>query len=535
MPNAGARARTRIRRLHPRARSQPRPLLVALAAASSLLLLAALPSGASAGPAASTMKVNVARQRAELARQAFAARMAARADPHAVAPSPQAAPLAGSAAGAAFSAIRNVKQISRDTLPSIRGAEPDTQAEPDIAIDPRNPKIFLTGFQQGRYHDGGSVDPGFATSQDGGRTWADGNLPKLTIAVGGAWERASDIAAAFGPDGSAYLQTIPFNMTNCRSGIAIQRSTNGGLSFGRPVLTVDDNDCNIFNDKNWLTVDTFRSSPHLGRIYAVWSRFIATGPTTTISPATISWSDDKGRTWTPFRFISAATDSTEGVLPLVRPDGSVTVVYDQTIGSQDFEVSQTSHDGGATWGPQVRIGQFLGAFVPNTRSGGLPTATVDPVTGDLYAAWEDARFNPAGLNDIVLSRSRDGGATWSAPQAVTPREAGVTRFTPDVAAAGGAVHLTYRSRGGGGTATTVTEDYLASTDRGATFGAQHVVGPPSAVRWAAQASGTLFFWGDYMGVAATPTEAALVWNVSSKPPVAGEAFHQTTWGAVVLR
>ncbi len=525
--------RARVQRLHPHPRS--RPLLVALAAASSLLLLTVLPAGASA--ATTTVKVNVARQHADLARQAFLARMAARAHPHAVAAAPQASPLAGTAGGAAasaFSTIRNVKQISRDTLPPLNGAEADTQIEPDIAIDPRNSKVIVTTFQQGRYDDGGSVDPGFATSQDGGQTWADGNLPKLTVAVGGPFERASDPAVAFGPDGSNYIQTIPFNVTDCRSAIAIQRSGNGGLSFGRPVLTVDDNDCNIFNDKNWVAVDTFRSSPHFGRLYAVWSRFITSG-TVTVSPAVISWSDDKGRTWTPFSLISAASDNTEGVLPLVRPDGSVAVVYDLTVGTQDFEVSQTSHDGGASWGPEVQIGQFLGVGVPHTRTGGLPSATVDPVTGDLYATWQDARFNAAGLNDIVLSRSGDGGATWSPLAVVNPRKAGVTRFTPDVAAAGGGVHVTYRSRGGSGNAATIAEDYIASTDGGASFGAEQVIGPPSATRWAAQASGGLFFWGDYMGVAATPTKAALVWCVSSKPPVAGAAFHQTAWGAEVLR
>jgi hypothetical protein len=38
-----------------------------------------------------------------------------------------------------------------------------------------------------------------------------------------------------------------------------------------------------------------------------------------------------------------------------------------------------------------------------------------------------------------------------------------------------------------------------------------------------------------MGVAATPRFAALVWNVSGRPPISGQLFHQTTWTAIASR
>jgi len=95
--------------------------------------------------------------------------------------------------------------------------------------------------------------------------------------------------------------------------------------------------------------------------------------------------------------------------------------------------------------------------------------------------------------------------------------------------------VTYRTRADNGTAPTVDENYIASIDNGRTFGFEHKVGPPSDPQFAAQASGTQIFYGDYMGVAATPTQAALVWNVSSKPPISGQLFHQTSWTATVSR
>jgi hypothetical protein len=510
--------------------------------------MAAVPTAALAAPTAPSPApvVNTARQASIRAWQAFEARAAARFHAHAAAAVP--APLAGTASGAAFGTITNVGSTSRDTLPSSAEIEPDTQTEPAVAIDPGNPAIITGVFQQGRNGPfGGSADPGYATSQNGGRTWADGNLPMLTTVVGGPFQLASDAAVAFGPDGSDYVQTIPFDETDARSAVAVQRSTDGGVSFGPPSLVVDDNNVNVFNDKNWIAVDNSRRSPHYGRVYSVWSRFITTGSgssAVTNSPGAVSFSDDQGKTWSPFRFTTPATADTEGLIPLISPDGSVTVVYDHFVPNpanpnqgSDYETAQTSHDGGLTWGAPATIGQFLGSEVPGMRTGELPAAAIDPATGHMYVVWQDTRFSPSGLNDIVLSTSADGGRTWSAPRVVNPRVAGLDRFTPAVAADAGAVHITYRTRGANGTAASVSEDYIASTDGGRTFGYERQVGPASVLKWAAvsnEAPPPVAFLGDYMGLAATPKTAELFWCLSSKPPVSGQ-YHQTAWGATVTR
>jgi hypothetical protein len=490
-------------------------------------------TAASASAAPAPGPVSVARVAALRAEQAFEARMQARAARHGV---PAAAPAGAAAGGGQSGGIGNVQPILADLAPSINGAQPDTVTEPDVAIDPANPGIITAVAQQGRYVDGGSADPGYATSRDGGRTWTQGNLPLLTEAVGGTFQRASDAAVAFGPDGSDYAQTIPFDQTDARSGVAVQRSADGGRTFGPPLLVVDDNDINVFNDKNWIAVDTWRHSPFYGRIYSVWSRFITTGSgsaAATHSPGTVSWSDDHGRTWSPIRFTGPADEDTEGLLPLIEPDGAVTVVYDQTIGTNDYEVAQTSHNGGRTWTAPVTIGQFLGAGVPGMRTGGLPSAAIDPVTGRMYVVWQDTRFNSSGLNDIVLSVSSDGGRTWSALRPVSPASASLDRFTPAVAAYAGKVYISYRSRAGQGTAPAVTEDLIVSGDGGRTFGPQRQVGPAAVLAYAAVAdTTTTAFLGDYMGLAASARLAVLAWCVSSVPPVP-EPYHQLMWAATV--
>lgn len=482
--------------------------------------------------------------------QAFTARQAARLRPHSV---PATAPrsLAGTAAGTAprsHLSLTNVEGISRDTLPALTPEiEPDTQVEPMTAIDPARPGVITSVIQQGRNGPfGASADPGYATSHDGGATWTDGNFPRLTTVVGGPFQLASDPVAAFGPDGSDYIQTIALDETDPRSAVTVQRSADGGLTFGKPSLVTDDDNANIFNDKNWIAVDSSPSSPYYGRIYSVWSRFITTGSgssAVTTSPGTVSFSDDHGQTWSPLRFTGPLTDDTEGLIPLIGKDGSITVIYDRFVPSaanpnagSDYETAQTSRDGGATWGKKVTIGQFLGSEVPGMRTGGLPAAAIDPVTGDMYAVWQDTRFNPAGLNDIAFSVSTDGGAAWSAPRAVDPEAAGLDRFTPAVAAYGGRVYVSYRTRGANGTAPTVTENFVASADGGRTFGPEYHAGPPSEIKWAAvsdEAPPPVAFYGDYMGLSATAREAELAWAQSSPPPGNGQ-YHQTMWGAAIV-
>jgi len=518
------------------------PAVVGVTVIGASTLALAAPSGPlSAGsPAPALSPAHLA---AIEAQAAFQARMIARDHPHHALTGRDAVPLAGTAGGSGQpSGLTRVEQISQDTLPAGPSIEPDTETEPDVAIDPNNAAIITAAFQVGRDgNNGGAQDGGYATSRDGGHTWTDGFLPDLTTAAGGPFQRASDTVVAFGPDGSDYVQTIPFDLTDARSAVAVQRSADHGLTFGPPSLVVDDNSLQIFNDKNWIVADTNPASPFFGRLYTVWSRFITkgTGPrSVTNSPGAVSYSSNNGKTWSPFVFASAKDADTEGLLPLVHPDGAVTIVYDLFVPSKkaDFETAQTSHDGGVTWSKAVTIGSFDGAGVPGMRTGGLPAAAIDPVSGHMYVVWQDTRFNSSGLNDIVLSESTDGGLTWSSPRVVNPTAAGLDRFTPAVAANGGNVYISYGTRADSGTAPDVSEDLVVSTDGGTTFGAEQAAGPPTVLQYAAvsiEGGPAVAFLGDYMGLAATARTAHLLWCVASQPAVSGELFHQTAWSGTV--
>lgn len=434
-----------------------------------------------------------------------------------------------------FAQALSAVEISRDTIQSSGASQPRTQVEPHIAVDPNNPQILVAVFQQGRFPDGGSVAPGYATSHDGGQTWTTDDLPLLTVASGGVFARGTDPVVAFGPDGTVYAQTLVFG--GSRSAIAVQRSTDGGLTFAPPILAQDDSDPSAFNDKNWIAVDTFVGSPHRGRVYAAWDQGNNVG-----QPILLRFSDDRGQTWSPLVIVSSAASGGIGAIPLVQPNGALTVVYeDFTTG--DDEVAQTSHDGGVTFGAPVRIDSFQGGALPDIRSGGLPAAAVDALTGNLYAVWEDGRFRSDGVRDVVISNSTNGGTSWSALTRVNtdPPTSHLDHFTPAVAAVNGKVHVTYRTRDtSAGLSLLVDLRYIGSADGGTTFSGERVVGDPTDLHFAAQTttndclSPPCYFLGDYMGVAASPQAVHPVWCRAFQDPAMSAARNESTWSSRVL-
>jgi hypothetical protein len=158
--------------------------------------------------------------------------------------------------------------------------QPDTQIEPSVAVNPNNPLDVVTGYQEGRVSGGGDATNGWATSLDGGRTWVHGELPGLTSYPGqtGPFDRASDAVVAFGPNNDVYFSSLVFDDTSgnaLRSGMAINVSKDGGLTWSQPVFFADDMLAGL-NDKNWVTVDTSDApGHHKGRVYVVWDRVAA--------------------------------------------------------------------------------------------------------------------------------------------------------------------------------------------------------------------------------------------------------------------
>jgi hypothetical protein len=447
--------------------------------------------------------------------------------------------------------VESVQQIARQDVAPRPGSEPDTLVEPDVAISPVNPRIAVAAAHDGRFPDGGAVGIAYAWTRDGGKTWRHAPVPGLTTATGGSYLRASDPVVAFGPDGTAYLSTLLLDMPGCRTAVAVSRSSDGGRTFGPPRLVHASAACEYSDDKNWLVVDTSSRSPHRGRLYQFWTPYRSDAQGTFLAaPQVLRWSDDKGRTWSRTVSVSGPAGETQDSQPMIQPDGTIVDAYiryssaarveepEHGIGldrsaaaprtqvAGDRLVARRSRDGGRTWSAEATVTTDVGTGPTDVRCC-LPSATADPRTGRLYAAW-----NSVQPELVRLSTSTDG-VHWSAPVQVD-RDAAPGRQTVnvDVAAYGGRAYVSYGVRDTAVAAGRhVYQQVSTSRDGGRTFGAPLRVGPASDLTYAAVARG--IFPGDYIGTAAGPGRVYAVWCRSSRPPVASATYHQTVYAAVL--
>jgi len=135
------------------------------------------------------------------------------------------------------------------------------------------------------------------------------------------------------------------------------------------------------------------------------------------------------------------------------------------------------------------------------RTGDIaPDIAIDGSTGDVYVVWQSAI---SGTPAIYLSKSSDGGRTWSAAKQVSDSPSGVSAFTPAVDVnSTGAVGVSFYDfrRDTSDTATALTDYWIrTSTDGGATFDPSQRVTPDSFdMKKAPVARG--FFVGDYEGL-----------------------------------
>ena len=367
------------------------------------------------------------------------------------------------------------------------------QAEEVIAVNPTNSLNLIAGQNDSRV---GFNKCGYDWSFDGGRTWGD-QLPPFYQFVNGdgvTFDACSDPTATFDSQGNAYVGGVLFEINYADSAFVVAKSNAGigGAFYHSPKVQpfqtyrdvplgviANDNDPNIFNDKEFIVADASKTSPKRDNVYATWTRFNgATGAGVGgNSPIYFSQSTDGGATWSPGAEISGANaaactafsgetnpnacDQDQGSHPIVGKDGTIYVAFGNgntvTAGVNQHMIVSCSPtkdcSNSANWSAPVKITDDFGTqpFGPDATTacaGGrqcLPpngyrlddfvegSVSVDN-SGNLYFVWADFRngapnCNPNGAaatatppcdNDVFYSFSRDGGATWSAAKNLTP-------------------------------------------------------------------------------------------------------------------
>jgi len=296
----------------------------------------------------------------------------------------------------------------------------DYPNETAIYMNPKNTNQLVAGANLSAFY----------YSNDGGFTWGNSILHS-TLGVYG------DPNLVIDTNGYIYYLHLSLPESNpllWLDQIVCQRSTNNGLSWNNG-SGIGKNDPKQ-QDKEWSAVN-----PYNNELYVSWTQFDSYGVVDTAKKTNIlfSKSSNQGINWTnPVRLNEISgncvdSDSTvEGAVPAVGPNGEI---YTSWAGPAGI-VFDRSLDGGTTW---MDHDIFVNAMpegwdysIPGIyRANGLPVTCCDrsngPNKGTIYINWSDQR-NGLTDTDIWLSRSKNGGNTWSPAIRVNNDIAGNQQF-----------------------------------------------------------------------------------------------------------
>lgn len=317
-----------------------------------------------------------------------------------------------------FGVSQTFKNVQIDVGSAFGGPE-----EPAIAISLKDPQIIMAGANIKTTY----------LSRDGGLTWKRNEMSSKYGVYGDPCIISTD-KGKFMYFHLSLLKGQPYQDESFLDRIVCQTSKRKIKKFSKGSFMGLNPPKD--QDKEWAVYDVKR-----GRTYVTWTQFDAYGSKKPEDKSVIlsSYSDNDGKSWSESVTMSHITGdcidddgTTEGAVPAVGLNGEMHVAW-----ALNEKIYFNTYVEGDSITQEKVIAKQVGGWVQDieglNRTNGMPVTVSDlsqgPNRGAIYVCWSDQR-NGELNTDIFITKSIDGGKTWSETSRVNDDNTTTHQFLP---------------------------------------------------------------------------------------------------------